>query len=39
MILVAHLATIVICFSVAPYSRFAHIGFRFLALVCDNLER
>jgi citrate/tricarballylate utilization protein len=39
LVLVAHLATIVICFGVAPYTRFVHFGYRFLALVADNLER
>jgi citrate/tricarballylate utilization protein len=37
--LVAHLATIVVCFGVAPYSTFVHGVYRFLALVQDNLER
>jgi citrate/tricarballylate utilization protein len=37
--LTAHLATIVICFAVAPYTRFAHVGYRFLALIQDNLEQ
>jgi citrate/tricarballylate utilization protein len=39
LVLVAHLATIVICFGIAPYTRFVHFGYRFLALVADNLER
>jgi citrate/tricarballylate utilization protein len=39
LILVAHLATIVVCFAIAPYTRFVHAGYRFLALVSDNLEQ
>jgi citrate/tricarballylate utilization protein len=39
LVLVAHLATIVICFGIAPYTRFVHFGYRFLAIVADNLER
>ena len=39
VLLVAHLTTIVICFAAAPYTRFAHAGYRFLALVADNIER
>jgi citrate/tricarballylate utilization protein len=39
VLLVAHLTTIVICFVVAPYTRFVHAGYRFLALVADNIER
>lgn len=37
--LVVHLATIVVCFGIAPYSTFVHGVYRFLALVQDNLER
>ena len=37
--LVVHLATIVVCFGVAPYSTFVHGVYRFLSLVQDNLER
>ena len=39
VVLVAHLTTIVICFAVAPYTRFMHAVYRFLAIVADNLER
>ena len=39
VLLVAHVTTIVICFAVAPYTRFVHAGYRFLALVADNVER
>jgi citrate/tricarballylate utilization protein len=39
LVLVAHLATIVICFGIAPYTRFVHFGYRFLAIVADNVER
>jgi citrate/tricarballylate utilization protein len=36
---VAHLATIVVCFAVLPYTRFVHAVYRFLAIVADNTER
>jgi citrate/tricarballylate utilization protein len=39
LILVAHLATIVVCFAILPYTRFVHAGYRFLAIVSDNLEQ
>jgi len=39
LVLVAHLATIVVCFAVAPYTRFMHAVYRFLAIVGDNIER
>lgn len=35
----AHLTTIVICFAVAPYTRPAHAGYRFLALAAGNIQR
>jgi citrate/tricarballylate utilization protein len=38
LILVIHLATIVVCFVIAPYTRFVHAGYRFLALVADAIE-
>jgi len=38
LVLVAHLATIVVCLGVAPYTTFVHGGYRFLAIVADNLE-
>jgi citrate/tricarballylate utilization protein len=38
LILVIHLATIVVCFGIAPYTRFVHAGYRFLALVADAIE-
>jgi citrate/tricarballylate utilization protein len=38
LIYVAHLAAIVLTFGAAPYSKFVHVIFRFLALVRDNLE-
>jgi citrate/tricarballylate utilization protein len=38
MVLVAHLTTILICFAVAPYTRFVHAVYRFLAIVADNIE-
>jgi hypothetical protein len=37
-VIVAHLATIVVCFGIAPYTRFVHFMYRFLAIVADNLE-
>lgn len=36
--LVAHLATIAVCFGVAPCTKFVHVAFRFLAIVAANLE-
>lgn len=39
LVLVAHLATIVVCFAVLPYTRFMHAAYRFLAIVADNIER
>jgi citrate/tricarballylate utilization protein len=39
LLLVAHLATIVVCFAVVPYTRFMHAVYRFLAIVGDNVER
>ena len=39
LILVIHLATIVVCFAIAPYTRFVHAGYRFLALVADAIEQ
>jgi citrate/tricarballylate utilization protein len=39
LILVIHLATIVVCFTIAPYTRFVHAGYRFLALVADAIEQ
>ena len=39
LLLVAHLATIVVCFAVLPYTRFVHAVYRFLAIVADNTER
>jgi citrate/tricarballylate utilization protein len=38
LILIAHLATIVVCFCLAPYTRFAHAVYRLLAIVADNVE-
>jgi citrate/tricarballylate utilization protein len=39
LVLVAHLATIVVCLAVLPYTRFVHAVYRFLAIVADNTER
>jgi citrate/tricarballylate utilization protein len=38
IVLVVHLATIVVCFAVLPYSKFMHVLYRFLAIVRDNRE-
>ena len=38
LVLIAHLATIVVCFCIAPYTRFAHAVYRVLAIVADNIE-
>ncbi len=38
-LLIVHLATIVVCFGIFPYTKFMHFTYRFLALVRDNLER
>jgi citrate/tricarballylate utilization protein len=37
-VLVTHLAAVVACFAVAPYTKFMHVIYRFLALVHDNAE-
>ena len=39
LILVIHLAAIVVCFAIAPYTRFVHAGYRYLALVADAIEQ
>ena len=39
LILITHLATIVVCFAVAPYTGIVHAGFRFLAIVADVMEQ
>jgi hypothetical protein len=38
-VLVAHRATIVVCFAIVPCTRFMHAVYRFLAIVADNIER
>jgi citrate/tricarballylate utilization protein len=38
LVLLIHLAAILECFEMAPYSKFVHLVFRFAALVRDNLE-
>jgi citrate/tricarballylate utilization protein len=38
ILLVIHLAVIAMCFAVAPYSKFVHAVYRYLALVQDRLE-
>jgi citrate/tricarballylate utilization protein len=39
LVLIVHLAAIGLTFAAAPYSKFVHLIYRFLALVRDNLER
>jgi citrate/tricarballylate utilization protein len=39
LILTIHLATIVVCFVIAPYTTVVHAGYRFLAIVADTLEQ
>lgn len=38
LVLLVHLAAVALCFTVAPYSKFMHIVYRFLALVRDAAE-
>jgi citrate/tricarballylate utilization protein len=38
-LLIVHLATIVACFAIFPYTKFMHFTYRFLALVKENLDR
>jgi citrate/tricarballylate utilization protein len=38
VVLLIHLSALVEAFAMAPYSKFVHVVFRFLALVRDNLE-
>ena len=33
-----HLAAVVACFAIAPYTKFMHVVYRFLALVHDSAE-
>jgi citrate/tricarballylate utilization protein len=37
-VLVIHLAAVTACFAIAPYTKFVHVIFRFLALVHDRSE-
>lgn len=39
IVFLVHLAAVVLTFAAAPYSKFVHLVYRFLALVRDNLER
>jgi citrate/tricarballylate utilization protein len=38
-VVLIHLASVLLAFASAPYSKFAHVVFRFAALVRDNAER
>jgi citrate/tricarballylate utilization protein len=38
IVLLVHLASVMLSFASAPYSKFSHLIYRFLALVRDNLE-
>jgi citrate/tricarballylate utilization protein len=37
-VLVVHLAAVVACLAIAPYTKFIHVVYRYLALVHDNAE-
>ena len=37
-VLGVHLGAVVACFAIAPYTKFMHVVYRFLALVHDNAE-
>jgi citrate/tricarballylate utilization protein len=39
IVLLVHLAAVALSFAMAPYSKLAHVVYRFLALVRDNAER
>jgi citrate/tricarballylate utilization protein len=39
LILVTHLSTIVICFTIAPYTTMVHAAYRLLAIIADALEQ
>lgn len=39
VVYLVHLASVVLSFGMAPYSKFVHLVYRFLAVVRDNLER
>jgi citrate/tricarballylate utilization protein len=39
IVYLVHLASVVLSFGMAPYSKFVHLVYRFLAVVRDNLER
>jgi citrate/tricarballylate utilization protein len=38
IVFLVHIASVALTFAVAPYSKFVHLVYRFLALVRDNLE-
>jgi citrate/tricarballylate utilization protein len=37
-VLIVHLAAVVACFAIAPYTKFMHVIYRFLALVADSAK-
>lgn len=37
-VFLVHMAAVMVCFATAPYSKFVHLVYRFLALVRDNIE-
>jgi citrate/tricarballylate utilization protein len=39
IVFLIHLASVMLTFAAAPYSKFMHLVYRFLAIVRDNLER
>jgi citrate/tricarballylate utilization protein len=38
-VFLVHMAAVMVCFATAPYSKFVHLVYRFLALVRDNVEQ
>jgi citrate/tricarballylate utilization protein len=37
-LLALHIAAVITCFAIAPYTKFSHFVYRFLALVRDSAE-